>query len=78
VVAPAGPALPVRAGRDRVGFGVGEVVDQRFVAAFGGDGEYAGDEGGVFGVSQGREGKEAADGGEAGVAGAWTVVPVDL
>ena len=67
-----------RAGDQGVGLVVVEVADDGSIAAFGGDVEHSGDERGVLGVAQGGEAEEAADGGQAGVAGADAVVAFGL
>ena len=57
VVAAAGAGGPVRGGEQGLGFGVGEEGDDRLVAAFGGDGQDAGDVGGMLWMTQRGEGE---------------------
>src|SRR6202022_4737016 len=51
-----------------------EVADDGSIPALGGDVEHSGDERCVLWVAQGSEAEEAADGGQAGGAGAYAVV----
>jgi hypothetical protein len=76
VVAPPGAGGAVRGGEQRVCLGLGEVGDQGLVCAFGGDGQDAGDEGGVLGVAQRRVAESGVDRGEPRVAGPDAVAAV--
>ena len=61
VVASAGPCCRVAGGQDGVGFGFGEVGDERLVVAFGGDGEDTLDRCGMFGVPERGVVEQGAD-----------------
>jgi hypothetical protein len=78
VVASAGPGLAVGAFDQSLDFGAGQVGDLPTFSAFGGDVQHRGDEAGVFGVAQGCVVEERADGGPAGVSGAYAVFSFGL
>ncbi len=74
VISPPGPGVPVGCCDDGIELGADQKADFGPLAAFGGYGQHSGDELGVLGVAQGAIVKERADGGQAGVSGAGTVV----
>jgi len=74
VVSPSGPGAAVGGVQQDLDLGVVEVGDVLSGAAFGWDVEHAGDERCVLGMPEGGVAEERADGGQAGVAGAGTVV----
>jgi hypothetical protein len=75
-VAPAGPGAGVGCGEQRGDLGLGQVADDRAVAAFGGNGQDAGDVAGVLGTAGGQVAEQGPDRGEPGVAGAGGAAPV--
>jgi hypothetical protein len=78
VVAAAGAGRAVGGAEQGGGLIFGEPGDQGLVGALGGDGQDAGDEGGVLGVAQRRVAERGVDRGEPRVAGADAVAAVFL
>src|ERR1039458_7634644 len=78
MVTSAVPGMSVGAFDQSLDFGPGQIGDLFSFPAFGGDIEHRSDEPGLFGVAQGGVVEERAEGGEAGVSGADTVVTFGL
>ena len=75
MVAAAHPAVAVGGGKQCLGLGMTEERDRDPSEALGWYGEDARDEGGVFGMAQGREPEQRVDRGQAGVAALWAIAP---
>lgn len=76
MIAPAGPGAAVGCGEEGIDLGIGEPDDGAPVVPFGGDGEYALDRGGVFGMAERGVAEHGVDSSQPPVARADRVVSV--